>query len=376
MAEEETITLYRRKDGSYAPTKSAAYSRLPREEKNVYSLEQLQTLSVNKGDLVYSGESVDTPASVTIRKSILTKPTKDKATTPVDYQQIKADRAAESQLKTKPIDKFMSLEELKTGSAEGNKTVAVSDVNGQVSALDDNGVPTAAVILTGNRANTVRVVDINTAQREFITQIINLKRVGEYKELLIKNGMYAHAGIGGQDIAESLRNKDVVDEKMKQAINVMLYDIGNANYYAALDGKEVLWNAADYSKIAMPPVVERQISLPSEGTAQELLRTKFLQYVGRAPNADEIAAFQSVIGDFANKNASTLSTSPGLTGNTSISQAGYTQADLDKFAEDYTLEQDSAQEFAKGQGGVEMFGSAMRKYISSLAPTVENINKI
>jgi len=376
MAEEETITLYRRKDGSYAPTKSAAYSRLPREEKNVYSLEQLQTLSVNKGDLVYSGESVDTPASVTIRKSILTKPTKDKATTPVDYQQIKADRAAESQLKTKPIDKFMSLEELKTGSAEGNKTVAVSDVNGQVSALDDNGVPTAAVILTGNRANTVRVVDINTAQREFITQIINLKRVGEYKELLIKNGMYAHAGIGGQDIAESLRNKDVVDEKMKQAISVMLYDIGNANYYAALDGKEVLWNAADYAKIAMPPVVERQISLPSEGTAQELLRTKFLQYVGRAPNADEIAAFQSVIGDFANKNASTLSTSPGLTGNTSISQAGYTQADLDKFAEDYTLEQDSAQEFAKGQGGVEMFGSAMRKYISSLAPTVENINKI
>jgi hypothetical protein len=375
MAEEETIVLYRRKDGSYAPTKSAAYSRVPREEKNVYSLEQLQTLSVNKGDLVFS-ENSDAPKSITIKKSLLTKPADNKVTTPVDFQQIKADRAAESQLKTKPIDKFMSLEELKTGSAEGNKTVAVSDVNGQVSALDDNGVPTAAVILTGNRANTVRVVDINTAQREFITQIINLKRVGEYKELLIKNGMYAHAGIGGQDIAESLRNKDVVDEKMKQAINVMLYDIGNANYYAALDGKEVLWNAADYSKIAMPPVVERQISLPSEGTAQELLRTKFLQYVGRAPSADEIAAFQSVIGDFANKNASTLSTSPGLTGNTSISQAGYTQADLDKFAEDYTLEQDSAQEFAKGQGGVEMFGSAMRKYISSLAPTVENINKI
>ena len=375
MAEEETIVLYRRKDGSYAPTKSAAYSRVPREEKNVYSLEQLQTLSVNKGDLVFS-ENSDAPKSITIKKSLLTEPTKDKPVTPVDFQQIKADRAAESQLKTKPIDKFMSLEELKTGSAEGNKTVAVSDVNGQVSALDDNGVPTAAVILTGNRANTVRVVDINTAQREFITQIINLKKVGEYKELLIKNGMYAHAGIGGQDIAESLRNKDVVDEKMKQAISVMLYDIGNANYYAALDGKEVLWNAADYSKIAMPPVVERQISLPSEGTAQELLRTKFLQYVGRAPNADEIAAFQSVIGDFANKNASTLSTSPGLTGNTSISQAGYTQADLDKFAEDYTLEQDSAQEFAKGQGGVEMFGSAMRKYISSLAPTVENINKI
>ena len=375
MAEEETIVLYRRRDGSYAPTKSAAYSRIPREEKNVYSLEQLQTLSVNQGDLVYSGENETAPASVTVRKSILTKPTKDKATTPVDYQQIKADRAAESQLKTKPFDVFMSLESLKTGSAEGNKTVAVSDVNGQVQALDGN-IPTAAVILTGNRANTVRVVDINTAQREFITQIINLKKVGEYKDLLIKNGMYAHAGIGGQQISESMRLKDVVDDSMKQAINVMLFDISNANYYAALDGKEVLWNAADYAKITMPPVVERQISLPSEGTAQELLRTKFLQYVGRAPNADEIAAFQSVIGDFANKNASTLSTSPGETGNTSISQAGYTQADLDKFAEDYTLEQDSAQEFAKGQGGVEMFGSAMRKYISSLASTVENINKI
>jgi hypothetical protein len=374
MAEEETITLYRRKDGSYGP-KTFRGSRQSNDVASVYSLEQLTGLSVNKGDLVFSEDS-ETPASLTIKKSLLTKPTDKKVTTPVDFQQIKADRAVEGQLKTKPIDKFISLEELKTVSAEGNKTVAVSDVNGQVSALDDNGVPTAAVILTGNRANTVRVVDINTAQREFITQIINLKRVGEYKELLIKNGMYAHAGIGGQDIAESLRNKDVVDEKMKQAISVMLYDIGNANYYAALDGKEVLWNAADYSKIAMPPVVERQISLPSEGTAQELLRTKFLQYVGRAPNADEIAAFQSVIGDFANKNASSLSVSPGLTGNTSISQAGYTQADLDKFAEDYTLEQDSAQEFAKGQGGVEMFGSAMRKYISSLAPTVQNINKI
>jgi hypothetical protein len=375
MAEEETIVLYRRKDGSYASNKNKITYKDAVIPEQVYSLEQLQTLSINEGDLVFSEDS-NAPKSITIKKALLAKTTKDKTTTPVDFQQIKADRAAESQLKTKPIDKFMSLEELKTGSAEGNKTVAVSDVNGQVSALDDNGVPTAAVILTGNRANTVRVVDINTAQREFITQIINLKMVGEYKELLIKNGMYAHAGIGGQDIAESLRNKDVVDEKMKQAISVMLYDIGNANYYAALDGKEVLWNAADYSKIAMPPVVERQISLPSEGTAQELLRTKFLQYVGRAPNADEIAAFQSVIGDFANKNASTLSTSPGLTGNTSISQAGYTQADLDKFAEDYTLEQDSAQEFAKGQGGVEMFGSAMRKYISSLAPTVQNINKI
>jgi len=374
MAEEETITLYRRKDGSYGP-KTFRGSRQSNDVASVYSLEQLTGLSVNKGDLVFSEDS-ETPASLTIKKSLLTKPTDKKVTTPVDFQQIKADRAVEGQLKTKPIDKFISLEELKTVSAEGNKTVAVSDVNGQVSALDDNGVPTAAVILTGNRANTVRVVDINTAQREFITQIINLKRVGEYKELLIKNGMYAHAGIGGQDIAESLRNKDVVDEKMKQAISVMLYDIGNANYYAALDGKEVLWNAADYAKIAMPPVVDRQISLPSEGTAQELLRTKFLQYVGRAPSADEIAAFQSVIGDFANKNASSLSVSPGLTGNTSISQAGYTQADLDKFAEDYTLEQDSAQEFAKGQGGVEMFGSAMRKYISSLAPTVQNINKI
>lgn len=375
MAEEETITLYRRKDGSYASNKNKITYKDAVIPEQVYSLEQLQTLSINEGDLVFSEDS-NAPKSITIKKSLLAKTTKDKTTTPVDFQQIKADRAAESQLKTKPFDMFMSLDALKNGTPEGNKTVAVSDVNGQVQALDEGGVPTAAVILTGNRANTVRVVDINTAQREFITQIINLKRVGEYKELLIKNGMYAHAGFTGQDIAESLRNKNVVDEKMKQAINIMLYDIGNANYYGALDGKEVLWNAADYSKIAMPPVVERQISLPSEGTAQELLRTKFLQYVGRAPNADEIAAFQSVIGDFANKNASTLSTSPGLTGNTSISQAGYTQADLDKFAEDYTLEQDSAQEFAKGQGGVEMFGSAMRKYISSLAPTVENINKI
>jgi hypothetical protein len=374
MAEEETITLYRRKDGNYGP-KTFRSKGVSNDAESVYSLEQLQTLSLKQGDLVYSGESVDAPASVTVRKSILTKPTKDKTTTPVDYQQIKADRDKESQLKTKPFDMFMSLEALKTGTAEGNKTVAVSDVNGQVQALDGD-VPTAAVILTGNRANTVRVVDINTAQREFITQIINLKKVGEYKELLIKNGMYAHANLGMQQVSDSMKLKDVVDDSMKQAINVMLFDISNANYYAALDGKEVLWNAADYAKIPMSPIVETQISLPSEGTAQELLRTKFLQYVGRAPNADEIAAFQSVIGDFANKNASSLSTSPGLTGNTSISQAGYTQADLDKFAEDYTLEQDSAQEFAKGQGGVEMFGSAMRKYISSLAPTVENINKI
>jgi hypothetical protein len=374
MAEEETITLYRRKDGSYGP-KTFRGSRVSNDAEQVYSLEQLTGLSVNKGDLIFSEES-DAPKSITIKKSLLTKPTDNKITTPVDFQQIKADRAAESQLKTKPFDVFMSLDALRNGTPEGNKTVAVSDVNGQVQALDEGGVPTAAVILTGNRANTVRVVDINTAQREFITQIINLKKVGEYKELLIKNGMYAHAGFSGQDIAESLRNKNVVDEKMKQAINIMLYDIGNANYYGALDGKEVLWNAADYSKITMPPVVDRQISLPSEGTAQELLRTKFLQYVGRAPNADEIAAFQSVIGDFANKNATTYSTTPGTTGNTTINQAGYTQADLDKFAEDYTLEQDSAQEFAKGQGGVEMFGSAMRKYISSLAPTVENINKI
>lgn len=373
MAEEEIITLYRRKDGSYGP-KTFRGSRKSNDAASVYSLEQLTGLSVNKGDLVFSEDS-ETPASLTIKKSLLTKPDDNKVKTPVDFQQIKAERDKESQLKTKPFDMFMSLESLKTGSAEGNKTVAVSDVNGQVQALDGN-VPTAAVILTGNRANTVRVVDINTAQREFITQIINLKKVGEYKELLIKNGMYAHANLGSQQVSDSMKLKDVVDDSMKQAINVMLFDISNANYYAALDGKEVLWNAADYAKIAMPPVVDRQISLPSEGTAQELLRTKFLQYVGRAPSADEIAAFQSVIGDFANKNATTYSTSPGETGNTTVNQAGYTQADLDKFAEDYTLEQDSAQEFAKGQGGVEMFGSAMRKYISSLAPTVQNINKI
>ena len=204
MAEEETITLYRRKDGSYGP-KTFRGSRVSNDAEQVYSLEQLTGLSVNKGDLIFSEES-DAPKSITIKKSLLTKPTDNKITTPVDFQQIKADRAAESQLKTKPFDVFMSLDALRNGTPEGNKTGAVSDVNGQVQALDEGGVPTAAVILTGNRANTVRVVDINTAQREFITQINNLKRVGEYKELLIKNGMYAHAGFTGQDIAESLRN--------------------------------------------------------------------------------------------------------------------------------------------------------------------------
>jgi hypothetical protein len=76
MAEEETITLYRRKDGNYGP-KTFRSKGTTNDAESVYSLEQLQTLSLKQGDLVYSGESVDAPASVTVRKSILTKPIKN-----------------------------------------------------------------------------------------------------------------------------------------------------------------------------------------------------------------------------------------------------------------------------------------------------------
>lgn len=212
-------------------------------------------------------------------------------------------------------------------------------------------------------------VDVTTAE-EAMAEVLNEARqtpggITALKQKLISSGFYS--GELAQLAPYSLALKDKEDDYLETALALALRSQSITNYGYAKQGKGLLdfdgWlNEAEaaYSSV----LDQKTINYADPRDARAEIIAKWQKYTGETPDENQILAILSSLNSYAAKNPDVASRDI-FTG-TTINKPGFNPQQLDQFVSDFILATPEAKEYGMGQGGVDMFSSAIDNLVAEL----------
>ena len=224
----------------------------------------------------------------------------------------------------------------------------------------------------GGQGGEYKGFEVVSAETE-LANVINQARktAGGIRELKIRlqlSGFYTQAQV--QNPAKSIRMGDAEDADMQAALAVALQTQSIANYGFVQQNKSALdfdgWIEEATAAFAGSEDV-KTVNLPGKLTAEQAAISSYQRFLGRTPNQNEILAFMSAANEYAKANPD-VSSMDYLSGTaTQINQPGFSEQELNSFAQDYATAQPGAAEYGLGQGGYETFNGAVNILLNELS---------
>ena len=224
----------------------------------------------------------------------------------------------------------------------------------------------------GGQGGEYKGFEVVSAETE-VANVINQARktaggIKELKSKLFQSGFYNQAQV--QNPAKSIRMGDAEDADMQAALAVALQTQSIANYGFVQQNKSALdfdgWIEEATAAFAGSEDV-KTVNLPGKLTAEQAAISSYQRFLGRTPNQNEILAFMSAANEYARANPD-VSSMDYLSGTaTQINQPGFSEQELNSFAEDYATAQPGAAEYGLGQGGYETFNGAVNILLNELS---------
>ena len=193
-----------------------------------------------------------------------------------------------------------------------NATQEITNI-GYLSFARQDGGPTGIVeeqyLIPSRSGMGSSLLDRN----EVISQIVSNLTATQIKALKVdfyKKGLYSSAAAA--DL--SLRSDALPDENFRQVYQDITRQASLYNYSQATQGKSNFLSPEDYiNLITEVPTTSTitEVSIPGEEDADAVLRRQYQEYVGRAPNQRELAAFRASVQSAASRRPSTVTTTAG-----------------------------------------------------------------
>lgn len=207
---------------------------------------------------------------------------------------------------------FSVIDNMIKGGQLMNATQEITNI-GYLSKAAQGGGPTGIVeeqyLIPSRSGMGSSLLDRN----EVISQIVSNLTANQIKALKIdfyKKGLYS-----SQTAADlSLRSGALPDESFRQVYQDVTRQASLYNYSQATQGKSNFLSPEDYiNLITEVPTTSTitEVSIPGEEDADAVLRRQYQEYVGRAPNQKELAAFRASVQSAASRRPSTVTTTAG-----------------------------------------------------------------
>lgn len=323
-------------------------------------------------------KELDKPVTIKVSKSFLDSKKKVDKTSPSTIDEYR--KAQQDALKSLPDGSPLSPTQFQINISRAD-VLNEKDVfldQGLVVYVDPNnknGGKQSIVIKPGNRPgaatenNFVAVSAEKEIQDIYYAAARKQGGIKELKDKLYYGGFYKAAGMSDQDTSRSLALGDAADVQVQAALQMALQTQTTQNWSLIKGGKKPLeldtW-LQEGKAAFLGTNADKTINLPNEVDAKKRATTAFQRFTGRNPNDNEIMAVLAAINDAAAQNPSIQTTDLSKYPNTTISQQGFNDTELNQFVEDYAKSQPGAEEWAQGQGGFETFNGAINILLNEL----------
>ena len=219
---------------------------------------------------------------------------------------------------------------------------------------------------------TAVAYDAVTAQEKLIADLIKDNRVDEFKKVLLDKGFYENAGFQLPQVRSSLAQKGVADSFFRTATNAFLYTYSLQNYQNIIDDTEA-FTYDDFANNFKPDFSQETAYVPSKRDADAEVDAAYIEYVGRRATDKEKQAFFSALQREASSNP--VRSVPGMGAGPNVTLGGFTETDLNDFANEFVLATPGAQEYGEGFGGYKTFNNVLSSLVSDLENETQFINK-
>ena len=240
---------------------------------------------------------------------------------------------------------------------------------GYVAPDAPQGTELSMVVIRPGVSRAPGSADVITSE-EAMVEVLNEARqtpggITALKQKLISSGFYS--GELAQLAPYSLALKDKEDDYLETALALALRSQSITNYGYAKQGRSLLdfngWlNEAEaaYSSV----LDQKTINYADPRDARAEIIAKWQKYTGETPDENQILAILSSLNSYAAKNPDVASRD--LFTGTTINKPGFNPQQLDQFVSDFILATPEAKEYGMGQGGVDMFSSAIDNLVAEL----------
>jgi hypothetical protein len=332
------------------------------------------------------GAKVNIKSLTNLSKEKLGMPVKEPVIKELTYSELKNIREGESKLEDVKFSYKEGIQLSKELIDSG--TIVQDPMTGRISFVTPTETETGEELAAGGTQNqtyavvipevaryggTVAMVyDAVAAQDNIIKTLASQNKIADYKRMLAEKGFYRLSGFNQVQIEQSISQGDTEDSFFRTAMSGFLYQYSIENF-SKFNRNESLFEYDDYLNNYKPDYTTEDAYIPSEMNSEDALRAAYLQYVGRMPTDLELNAFKNAVESYAmsNPRRSGINDSTGM----GVTQEGFTPDQIERFAQEYTLETPEAKQFGEGMGGYNMFNNAINSLIKDLENEVSIINK-